>query len=255
MPLRDTSVAGCPRVIDAIKIRVNSVPQSVKSVVNLTIAIDGYSACGKSTLARALARRLGYSYIDTGAMYRGVTLYFQRANVDLEDNRVIERALAGVHLSFRPEDNHLLLNGEDVESEIRSLTVSRMVSLVAAISAVRRAMVDQQRRMGAAGGVILDGRDIGTVVFPDADLKLFVTADDETRTDRRLAELRAAGRDATREEVANNLKERDYIDSHREDSPLRQADNAILLDNSRLTLEELIDKGAELVERVKRDRQ
>lgn len=232
-------------------IRTQNFLSSVLKNPRLTIAIDGYSACGKSTLARALAKRLGYSYIDTGAMYRAVTLYLQRQNIDLADTGGVAGAMNELRISFRPEDNHVLLDGEDVESEIRGLAVSRMVSPVAALSDVRRAMVDQQRKMGAEGGVILDGRDIGTVVFPDADLKLFVVADQETRTDRRLNELLAAGKAASREEVATNLKERDYIDSHREDSPLRQAEDAILLDNSQLTLEELVERGAELVERVR----
>ncbi|PPK85669.1 cytidylate kinase [Neolewinella xylanilytica] len=217
-----------------------------------TIAIDGYSACGKSTLARALARRLGYSYIDTGAMYRAVTLYFQRHGIDPGDDEAIRTAVPHIHIDFRPEDNHVLLNGEDVEHQIRGLAVSQMVSPVATRSEVRRAMVQQQRKMGENGGVILDGRDIGTVVFPDADLKLFVTADQETRTDRRLSELLSAGREVSREEVAENLRERDYIDSHRADSPLRQADDAILLDNTHLGLEELIEHGVELVNRIKK---
>ena len=217
-----------------------------------TIAIDGYSACGKSTLARALARRLGYSYIDTGAMYRAVTLYFQRHRVDPNDLDAVRSAVPQIHIDFRPDDNHVLLNGEDVESEIRTLEVSQMVSPVATLSEVRRAMVELQRKMGQNGGVILDGRDIGTVVFPDADLKLFVTADQETRTDRRLSELIAAGREVSREEVATNLRERDYIDSHREDSPLRQAEDAILLDNTDLNLDQLIDRGEELVRSIKK---
>ena len=218
-----------------------------------TIAIDGYSACGKSTLARALARRLGYSYIDTGAMYRAVTLYFQRHRIQPEDLTAVREAVPHIHIDFRPDDNHVLLNGEDVEREIRSLEVSQMVSPVAALSDVRRAMVELQRKMGRNGGVILDGRDIGTVVFPNADLKLFVTADQETRTDRRLSELLSAGQEATREEVAENLRERDHIDTHREDSPLRQADDAILLDNTHLNLDQLIDRGEELVCSIKRD--
>ena len=218
-----------------------------------TIAIDGYSACGKSTLARALARRLGYRYIDTGAMYRAVTLYFQRHRIDPKDPDAVREAVPHLHIDFRPDDNHVLLNNEDVEGEIRSLEVSQMVSPVAALSDVRRAMVELQRKMGRDGGVILDGRDIGTVVFPDADLKLFVTADQETRTDRRLSELISAGREVSREEVAENLRERDYIDSHREDSPLRQADDAILLDNTNLNLDQLIDRGEELVRSIKRD--
>ena len=218
-----------------------------------TIAIDGYSACGKSTLARALARRLGYSYIDTAAVYRAVTLYFQRHGIDPADAAAVAAAVPQLSITFRPADNHVLLNGEDVEGEIRSLRVSQMVSPVAALSVVRRAMVDQQRRMGRDGGVILDGRDIGTVVFPDADLKLFVTADQETRTDRRLSELISAGRNVSREEVAANLKERDYIDSHRADSPLRQAEDAVVLDNTHLGLEELIERGVELVAGIRKD--
>ncbi|MGB3800236.1 MAG: (d)CMP kinase, partial [Lewinella sp.] len=204
------------------------------------------------TLARALARRLGYSYIDTGAMYRAVTLYLQRNGIDPDDTESVRAAVPHIHIEFRPADNHVLLNGEDVENEIRGLAVSQMVSPVAALSDVRRAMVDQQRKMGQHGGVILDGRDIGTVVFPDADLKLFVVADQETRTDRRLSELLSAGREASREEVAANLEERDYIDSHREDSPLRQAEDAILLDNTHLDLEELIERGVEMVSTLKK---
>lgn len=217
----------------------------------LTIAIDGYSACGKSTLARALARRLGYSYIDTGAMYRAVTLQFQRSGIDLTDTQAVNEALRTLTITFRPEDNHVLLNGEDVEHAIRGLDVSNMVSQVAAVSQVRRAMVEQQRRMGADGGVILDGRDIGTVVFPNADLKLFVTADIETRIDRRLSELLADGQEVERKEVAANLEERDYIDSHRADSPLRMAEDAVLLDNTHLNLEELVDRGEELVQELR----
>ncbi|NJB84585.1 cytidylate kinase [Lewinella marina] len=217
----------------------------------LTIAIDGYSACGKSTLARALARRLGYSYIDTGAMYRAVTLQLQRSGVDLDDESAVASTLSETTIGFRPTDNHVLLNGVDVEDQIRGLNVSNMVSQVAALSQVRRAMVDQQRRMGADGGVILDGRDIGTVVFPDADLKLFVTADIETRIDRRLSELLSNGQEVRREEVAANLKERDHIDSSRADSPLRMADDAILLDNTHLNLEQLVERGAELVAQIR----
>lgn len=214
---------------------------------NYTIAIDGFSACGKSTLARAMAKELGYRYIDTGAMYRAVTLYFLRHSIKIEDEGGIAGAVENIRIGFDPSTNHVLLNGEDVESEIRGLQVSSLVSPVAAISEVRRAMVDQQRRMGAEGGVILDGRDIGTVVFPDADLKLFVIADIETRIDRRLAELIAAGRDVSWEEIAANLRERDYIDSHREDSPLHKAEDAIIIDNTDLTFAELLERSLELV--------
>ncbi len=220
----------------------------------LTIAIDGYSACGKSTLARALAQRLGYSYIDTGAMYRAVTLHLQRNDVDLADRGAVAGAIKSLKISFRPSDNHVLLNGEDVEKEIRGLGVSGQVSPVAALSEVRRALVEQQRKMGADGGVILDGRDIGTVVFPAADLKLFVVADLDTRTERRLCELQAAGREVNRAEVAANLTERDHIDSTRQDSPLKQAEDAILLDNTHLDLEELVKRGESLVDRIRTGR-
>ena len=215
-----------------------------------TIAIDGFSACGKSTLARRMAAELGYRYIDTGAMYRAVTLYFQRHGIDPDDANAVAAALDQLTIDFAPGSNHTLLLGEDVEQDIRTLTVSSFVSPVAAVSAVRRAMVDQQRRMGADGGVILDGRDIGTVVFPDADLKIFVTADLETRTDRRLAELTAAGRTVTRAEVAANLTERDRIDSSRADSPLRRADDAVVIDNSTLSMEAFVARGLELVARL-----
>ena len=184
-------------------------------------------------------------------MYRAVTLHLQRQQIDLQDEGGVAGAMDTLEIGFRPTDNHVLLNGEDVESEIRGLAVSNMVSPVAALSRVRRELVEQQRQMGRDGGVILDGRDIGTVVFPDADLKLFVTADLDTRVDRRLQELRAAGREVQRDDVAANLEERDYIDSHREDSPLRQADDAILLDNTDLDLEELVERGAELVAQVR----
>ncbi|MFK8162994.1 MAG: (d)CMP kinase [Lewinella sp.] len=207
------------------------------------IAIDGYSACGKSTLAKAMARQLGYRFIDTGAMYRMVTLYFLRENVDIDNGGAVAGALKGLRVDFVPGSNHALLNGEDVEAEIREPAVSGYVSPVAAVSAVRRWVVPQQREMGKSGGIVMDGRDIGTVVFPDADLKLFVTASIDVRTDRRLAEMNAKGVDTTREEVAANLLQRDHIDSSREDSPLRRAEDAVVLDNSALSLEEFIEAG------------
>ena len=220
----------------------------MKTSIKGVIAIDGYSACGKSTLARRMAKALGYRYIDTGAMYRAVTHYFQENDVSLDDPTAVEEALKQIRIDFRPEDNHVLLNGRDVETEIRSLKVSGMVSPVAAISAVRRALVAQQREMGRQGRVILDGRDIGTVVFPDAETKLFVTADLATRTDRRVAELRAAGREVTAAAVRANLLERDRIDSSREDSPLRQAEDAVLLDNSDLSMEAFVERGLEIAQ-------
>ena len=216
----------------------------------MTIAIDGYSACGKSTLAKAMARQLNYRYIDTGAMYRMVTLFFQRNDVNIADDAAVALALKDLEVDFIPGSNNALLNGEDVEAEIRGLAVSNFVSPVAAIPAVRRAMVAQQRRMGKDGRVVMDGRDIGTVVFPDAELKLFVTAELDTRTDRRLAELEAAGKQATRQEVADNLLERDRIDSTREDSPLRKAEDAVLLDNTHLDLGEFIAAGMAEVTKI-----
>ncbi len=218
--------------------------------MHYTIAIDGYSACGKSTLARAMANALGYRYIDTGAMYRMVTLHFQRLGVDLADDEAVAHALEGVHLDFVPGSNRALLNGEDVEDEIRSMAVSSFVSPVAAVSAVRRSIVPLQQKMGANGAIVMDGRDIGTVVFPGADLKLFVTADLETRTDRRLSELLAAGKSPSRAEVAANLLERDHIDSTRADSPLKQAADAIVLDNSQWSLPEFIAAGMAEVEKL-----
>jgi len=211
--------------------------------MSYTIAIDGFSACGKSTLAREMARQLGYRYIDTGAMYRMVTLHFQREDVDLEDPGAVAGALKGLRIDFIPGSNHALLNGEDVESEIRGMAVSNYVSPVAAVPAVRRAIVPLQQAMGKSGRIVMDGRDIGTVVFPTADLKLFITADLDTRTDRRLAELTAAGKTTTREAVAANLRERDHIDSTREDSPLKKAEDAVELDNSTLSMEEFIAAG------------
>jgi len=214
----------------------------------ITIAIDGYSACGKSTLAKAMAARLGYRYIDTGAMYRAVTLYFIRHEVDFAIKQEVAKALAGITIDFHcvAEVNRVLLNNEDVEDEIRGLAVSQLVSPVAAVSTVRRAMVTQQRRMGQSGSVVMDGRDIGTVVFPNAELKLFVTAAMEQRVERRYRELTDAGKQVTREAVKANLEERDHIDSTRADSPLKKADDAILLDNTHLSFGEFITAGMQL---------
>ncbi|MTB49516.1 (d)CMP kinase [Lewinella sp. W8] len=219
----------------------------MRNTPRYTIAIDGYSACGKSTLARAMARRLGYRYVDTGAMYRMVTLQFLRDGVDIEDDGAVAGAVESLEVDFTPGTNRALLCGEDVEEEIRGLAVSNFVSPVAALPRVRAAMRTLQRQWGADGGVVMDGRDIGTVIFPNADLKIFVTADLETRVDRRLAELTSAGRSATREAVKQNLLERDHIDSTRDDSPLRQAEDAVELDNSELSLEAFIDEGMRLV--------
>jgi len=210
----------------------------------ITIAIDGHSSCGKSTMAKDLAREVGYIYVDTGAMYRSVTLYALRHGLFHEDGSVrtaeLEQAMPDIRISFQlnPETGRpdTYLNGECVEQEIRSLEVSSHVSPIAAVGFVRRALVAQQQQMGQDKGVVMDGRDIGTVVFPDAELKVFVTASPEVRAQRRFDELQAKGMPADYEDILKNVQERDYIDSHREESPLRQAEDALLLDNSNMTI-------------------
>ena len=203
----------------------------------INIAIDGFSACGKSTLAKALSEALGYIYIDTGAMYRAVTMYLIDNHIDIEDKKAVEAALPKITIRFArlPEGNHTLLNGTDIERQIRTLVISSLVSEVSAISSVRRFLVAQQRDMAAEGGVVMDGRDIGTVVLPDATLKLFLTASPEVRAHRRWLELKNKDQETTLDQVAHNLSHRDHIDSTRADSPLRRADDAILIDNSELT--------------------
>jgi CMP/dCMP kinase len=220
----------------------------------IIIAIDGFSSCGKSTLAKALAKKLHYAYVDTGAMYRAVTLYFLDNDVDINDRESVKKALTQIELHFErtPTGNHIFLNGKDIEDEIRTMRVAEMVSPVATISVVRRAMVQQQQLMGRRKGIVMDGRDIGTVVFPDAELKIFLTADTQIRTQRRYDEMLAKGElNVSFEEVKNNLTERDLIDSNRADSPLRQAEDAILLDNSYLTPEEQLQKVLDLVYHLK----
>jgi len=218
--------------------------------MEIIIAIDGQSSCGKSTLAKQLSKELSYAFVDTGAMYRAVTLYFIRNGIDLKDADAVELALKDISISFINKEgiNTTVLNGEEVETEIRKMYVSEMVSPVATISTVRRAMVWQQQQMGLTKGVVMDGRDIGTVVFPNAELKLFVTADIATRTERRFLELKAKGLSITREEIAKNLQERDHIDSTRADSPLKQAKDAVLIDNSNLSREEQLAMVLALVE-------
>lgn len=204
------------------------------------IAIDGFSSCGKSTLAKQIAKELDYIFVDTGAMYRATALFFIRSEVNLNDVSQINDALEAMTISFKNIDgnNVTFLNGENVESEIRSLEVSGMVSEIAAIPAVRRKMVALQRNMTDADGVVMDGRDIGTVVFPDADVKLFVTADPLIRAQRRYNEMVAKEEHPDIQEIISNLAHRDHIDSTRDDSPLRQAEDAILLDNTTLTKDE-----------------
>ena len=212
----------------------------------ITIAIDGHSSCGKSTMAKDLAREVGYIYVDTGAMYRSVTLYALRHSLIEADGSVnteaLEKEMKNIHISFRLNKEtgrpDTYLNDECVEQLIRTLEVSNHVSPIAAIGFVRRALVAQQQQMGKDKGVVMDGRDIGTVVFPDAELKVFVTASAEVRAQRRYDELKAKGMTANFDDILKNVQERDYIDSHREESPLRQADDALLLDNSDMTIEQ-----------------
>lgn len=211
----------------------------------ITIAIDGHSSCGKSTMAKDLARRIGYVYIDTGAMYRAVTLFAMRHNLIVNgqvDAAKLQEEMGNIHISLRlnPETQRpdTYLNGECVEREIRTMEVSRHVSLIATLPFVRSAMVEMQREMGKEKGVVMDGRDIGTVVFPHAEPKIFVTASAEVRAQRRYDELTAKGEECNYEEILENVKERDHIDSTRETSPLRQAEDAIVLDNTHMTIPE-----------------
>lgn len=215
----------------------------------ITIAIDGHSSCGKSTMAKDLARKIGYVYVDTGAMYRAVTLYALRNNLFDTDGGIKEDELKSrmgdISISFRLNTAtgrpDTYLNGENVEQEIRTMQVSNRVSPIAALPFVRQALVAQQQAMGKEKGVVMDGRDIGTVVFPDAELKVFVTASAEVRAQRRYDELKAKGMKADYNDILKNVQERDYIDSHRPTSPLRKADDAIELDNSNMTVDEQND--------------
>src|ERR1700761_2700825 len=204
---------------------------------NIVIAIDGYSSCGKSTLAKALAKKLHFIYVDSGAMYRAVALYFLRHNVDLKNETQVADALKNIHLNFNSRDyeTHITLNDEEVSDEIRLMPVSDSVSAVSAIREVRVEMVRQQQRMGKSKNVVMDGRDIGTVVFPHAQIKLFMTADPKIRAERRYKELLPTNPEMTLEDVFENLAHRDYADTTREESPLTRADDAIILDNTDLT--------------------
>lgn len=212
----------------------------------IVIAIDGFSSCGKSTMAKDLAREIGYIYVDTGAMYRSVTLYALRHGMFRADGSIdtgaLEAAMPEIRITFklnketgRPDT---YLNGELVEKDIRTMEVSSKVSPIAALPFVRKALVEQQQMMGREKGIVMDGRDIGTAVFPDAELKVFVTASAEVRAQRRYDELKAKGMEADYASILKNVEERDYIDSHREVSPLRKADDAVELDNSHMTIAE-----------------
>lgn len=208
----------------------------------IIITIDGWSSCGKSTLAKQLARELGYVYIDSGAMYRAITLFFLRNHIDWSKHKPVEDALKNTNLEFianhKNGQSEMYLNGENVEYVIRDLVVAEKVSEVAAIKEVRDFAVAQQQAMGKNKGIVMDGRDIGTVVFPHAELKIFMTADNAIRVERRFRELYDKNPNVTIEEVKANLEMRDYIDSHREISPLRQAEDALVLDNSKITPKE-----------------
>jgi CMP/dCMP kinase len=223
----------------------------------ITIAIDGFSSTGKSTLAKQLANKLGYIYVDTGAMYRAVT-YFAMQNGYISDDFFDKEALISrlslikLHFEFNPKLGfaEMHLNGENVETQIRSMEVSGNVSHVAEVSEVRSKLVEQQQEMGKGKGIVMDGRDIGTVVFPDAELKIFMNASPETRAQRRYDELQDRGVEVTYEDVLKNVQERDYIDTHRDDSPLVKAEDAIEIDNSYLTRDEQFQKVLELVNRI-----
>ena len=211
----------------------------------ITIAIDVFSSCGKSTKAKDLAREVGYIYIDSGAMYRAVTLYSIENGIfdgDVIDTEKLKKAIKDIQISFRPNPEtgrpDTYLNGVNVENKIRTMGVSSKVSPISALDFVREAMVAQQQAMGKEKGIVMDGRDIGTTVFPDAELKIFVTATPEIRAQRRFDELKAKGQEGSFEEILENVKQRDYIDQHREVSPLRKADDALLLDNSNLSIEQ-----------------
>ncbi|HMT96115.1 MAG TPA: (d)CMP kinase [Ferruginibacter sp.] len=217
----------------------------------IIITIDGWSSCGKSTLAKQLAKALGYVYIDSGAMYRAITLYFLRKNTDWSDEKEVTEALNEIHLHFeynpKSQQSEIYLNEENVEYLIRDLVVAEKVSEVATIAAVRSLAVAQQQRMGSHKGIVMDGRDIGTTVFPHAELKIFMTADLDVRVERRFKEMLTKNPNISIEEVALNLKSRDHIDSTREISPLRKADDAVVIDNTHLTEEEQLDIALKLV--------
>ncbi len=217
----------------------------------IIITIDGRSSCGKSTLAKELAKSLGYIYVDSGAMYRVITLYFLRNHIDWTDKREVRAALKNIALEFnfniKSEKTEIYLNGENVEYVIRDLVIAEKVSDVAAIKEVREFAVSQQQQMGKEKGIVMDGRDIGTVVFPNAELKIFMTADNTVRVERRFRELYEKNPNITIDEIKANLEMRDYIDTHREISPLRQANDALVLDNTNMSEEEQFKKAMKWV--------
>ena len=222
-------------------------------VNKIIVAIDGYSSCGKSTIAKALAKHAGYTYVDTGAMYRATALYALREGLTDELTQVIP-LLSNIQVSFiqTPSGQHVTLNGEDVESYIRTLEVGNMASQISTIKEVRAFLVAQQQAMGKEKGIVMDGRDIGTVVFPQAELKLFLTASPEVRAERRFKELQAKGEEPIWEEVLADVNDRDYRDTHRAESPLRQAEDAVVVDNSNMTREEQMAYIIEVFDRATR---
>jgi cytidylate kinase len=223
----------------------------------ITIALDGFSSTGKSTLAKQLAKHLGYVYVDTGAMYRAVTFFAMENGYirkDFFDKQTLINSLPYIklHFEFNPDlgFGEMYLNDVNIEKEIRTLEVSNFVSLIAEVSEVRAKLVEQQKEMGKGKGIVMDGRDIGTVVFPKAELKIFMTASAQTRAQRRFDELKDKGQDVSFEDVLKNVEDRDHIDTHREDSPLRKADDAVEIDNSYLTKDEQFNAVLEMVEDV-----
>ncbi len=221
----------------------------------IIVAIDGYSSCGKSTIAKALAKYAGYTYVDTGAMYRAVALYAFRLLGDEAIRReAVIPILTNIQIGFvqTPEGQHVTLNGEDVEAHIRTLEIGNMASQISTIKEVRAFLVAQQQAMGEKKGIVMDGRDIGTVVFPKAELKLFLTASPEVRAERRFKELQAKGESPVYEEVLADVNDRDYRDTHRAESPLRQAVDAVVVDNSQMTREEQMDYIIDLFDRATR---
>lgn len=214
-------------------------------VNKIIVAIDGYSSCGKSTIAKALAKHAGYTYVDTGAMYRAVALYAQRIGIANPESgyKDLLSQLENIHIDFiqTPDGQHVTLNGEDVESQIRTLEIGNLASQISTIKEVRAFLVAQQQAMGVAKGIVMDGRDIGTVVFPHAELKLFLTASPEVRAERRFKELQAKGEKPVWEDVLADVNDRDYRDTHRAESPLRQAADAVVVDNSHMTREEQME--------------
>lgn len=216
---------------------------------NIIVAIDGYSSCGKSTLAKALAKKLHFIYVDSGAMYRAVTLYFIRHKVNINDEKEIEKALQDIHLNFHSRDyqTHITLNDEEVSEEIRQMPVSEIVSEISALRPVRKEMVKQQQRMGKSKNIVMDGRDIGTTVFPFAEVKIFMTADPKIRAERRYKELKAKGETTSLEDIFDNLAHRDYLDTTRKESPLTRAKDAIVLDNTTLNEKQQLEFALERV--------